>query len=128
MSLGLRFCMSRKSGTGGGGWALPKGANSMAVSGFHGRKALVGTGRVISVVFGINGLRNQPSCLVAPPFALFMARFSAMAGWHFLGDLIATLLDLYQPMMHMCRETFSFMMSHRYPAICPWDSNYWCKE
>ena len=28
------------------------------------RKALVGTGRAISVVFGINGLRNKPSCLV----------------------------------------------------------------
>jgi len=34
MSLGLRFCVSRKGGTGGGGWVHPKGANSMAASGF----------------------------------------------------------------------------------------------
>jgi len=33
MSLGLRFCVSRKDGTGGGGWVHPKGVNSMAVSG-----------------------------------------------------------------------------------------------
>jgi len=33
MSLGLRFCMSRKGGTEGGGWVHPKGANSMDVSG-----------------------------------------------------------------------------------------------
>ena len=31
MTLGLRFCVSRKGGTGGGGWVYPKGANSMAV-------------------------------------------------------------------------------------------------
>ena len=33
MSLGLRFCVSRKGGTGGGGWVHLKGANSMAASG-----------------------------------------------------------------------------------------------
>jgi len=33
MSLGLRFCVSRKGGTGGGGWVHPKDANSMAASG-----------------------------------------------------------------------------------------------
>jgi len=32
MSLGLRFCTSRKGRTGGGGWVHPKGANSMAAS------------------------------------------------------------------------------------------------
>ena len=32
MSLGLRFCVSRKGGTGGGGWVHMKGANSMAAS------------------------------------------------------------------------------------------------
>ena len=58
MCLGDRFCVSRKGGTGGGGWVHPKGANSMAVSGLRGRKVLVGTGRAISVVFGINGLRK----------------------------------------------------------------------
>ena len=81
MSLGDRFCVSRKDGTGGGGWVHPKGANSMAMSGLHGRKVLVGTGRAISVTFGINVLRNKPSCLVMPPFPLFMARFSTTAGW-----------------------------------------------
>ena len=50
----------------------PKGANSMAVSGLRGRKVLVGA---ISVIFGINGLRKLPSCLVGPPFPASMARF-----------------------------------------------------
>ena len=58
MSLGDRFCDSRKGGTGGGGWVHPEGANSMAVSGLHDRKVLVGTGRATSAVFGINGLRK----------------------------------------------------------------------
>jgi len=59
MSLGLRFCMSRKGGTGIGGWVHPKGANSMAVSGLVFRSNLVGTGRAIPILFGINGVRNQ---------------------------------------------------------------------
>ena len=58
MSLGLRFCLSRKGGTGGGGWVHLKGANSMAASGLVFRSDLVGTGRAISVLFGINGVRN----------------------------------------------------------------------
>ena len=37
------------------------GANSMAVSGLRGRKVLLGTGRAISIIFGINGLRKMPS-------------------------------------------------------------------
>ena len=59
MSLGLRFCVSRKRGTGGGGWVHPKGANSMAVAGLVFRSDLVSTGRAISILFGINGVRNQ---------------------------------------------------------------------
>jgi len=59
MSLGLRFCVSRKGGTGGGGWVHPKSANSMAASGLVLRSNLVGTGRAISVLFGINGVRNK---------------------------------------------------------------------
>jgi len=59
MSLGLRFCMSRKSGTGVGRWVHPKGANSMAASGLVFRSNLVGTGRAISIPFGINGVRNK---------------------------------------------------------------------
>ena len=51
------------------------GANSMAESGLCGRKVLVGTGRAISVVFGINGLRSRPSCFVGPPFPAYMARW-----------------------------------------------------
>ena len=61
MSLGLRFCVNRKGGTGGGRWD----ANSMAMTGLLDRKALFDTGRAISVVFGING---EPSCPVGPPF------------------------------------------------------------
>ena len=51
MSLGDRFCDSRKGGTRGGGWVHPKGANSMALSVLHGRKVLVGNGKAISAVF-----------------------------------------------------------------------------
>ena len=45
----------------------PKGENSMAASGLVFRSDLVGTGRVISVLFGINGVRNKQSHLVGPP-------------------------------------------------------------
>ena len=59
MSFGDRFCFSRKGGIGGGGWVHPKGANSMAASGLVFRSDLVGTGRAISILFGINGVRNK---------------------------------------------------------------------
>jgi len=59
MSLGLRFCMSRKGGTGGGRWVHPKGANSMAASGFAFRSNLVGTGRAIFILFGISGVKSS---------------------------------------------------------------------
>ena len=75
MSLGLRFCVSRKGGTGGGGWVHPKGANSMAASGLVLKSDLVGSGRAISVLFGINGVRNKRSHLVGPPFPEFKAVF-----------------------------------------------------
>ena len=58
MSLGRRVCVSSKGRAGGGGWVLSKGANRMAVSGLRGRKVLAGTGRAISIVFGINGRRK----------------------------------------------------------------------
>ena len=92
MSLGLRFCMSRKGGTGGGGWVHPKGANSMAASGLVFRSYFVGTGRAISILFGINAVRNKRSHLVGPPFPEFKACFSATAGWHFSRDLSRHLL------------------------------------
>ena len=50
-----------------------KGANSMAVSGLIFRSDLVGTGRAISILFGINGVRNQQSHIVGPPFPEFKA-------------------------------------------------------
>ena len=55
-----------------------KGANSMAVSGLILRSDLVGTGRAISVLFGIYGVRNKRSHLVGPPFPEFKARFSPL--------------------------------------------------
>ena len=84
--------MSRKGGTGGGGWVHLKGANSMATSWLVFRSNLVGTGRAVSVLFGINGLRNQRSHLVRPPFPELKAHFSATAGWHFSRDLTRCLL------------------------------------
>jgi len=48
-ALGLRFCVSRKGGTGGGGWVHLKDANSMATSGLVFRSNLVGTGRAFSI-------------------------------------------------------------------------------
>jgi len=59
MALGLRFCVSRKGRTGRGRWVHPKGPNSMAASGLVLRSDLVGTERAISVLFGINGVRNK---------------------------------------------------------------------
>jgi len=79
--------VSRKGGTGGGRWVYPKGANSMAVSGPVLRSDLIGTGRAISILFGINGVRNKRCHLVGPPFLEFKVRFPAMADWHFLRDL-----------------------------------------
>ena len=64
----------------------------MAASGLVFRSDLVGTGRAISILFGINGVRNQRSRLVGPPFPEFKARFSATAGWHFSRDLTRRLL------------------------------------
>ena len=70
----------------------PKGANSMAASGLIFRSDLVGTGRAISILFGVNGVLSKRSHLVGPPFPEFKARFSAMAGWHFLRDITRCLL------------------------------------
>ena len=56
------------------------------------RSDLVGTGRAISVLFGINGVRNKRSHLVGPPFPEFKAHFSATSGWHFSRDLTRRVL------------------------------------
>ena len=61
-------------------------------SGLIFRSDLVGTGRAISVLFGINGVRNQRSHLVGPPFPEFKAHFSATAGCHFSRGLSRCLL------------------------------------
>ena len=92
LSFGDRFCFSRKGRIGGGGWVHQKGANSMAASRLVFRSDLVGTGRDISILLGINGVRNERSHLVGPPFPEFMVRFSATAGWHFSRDLTWRLL------------------------------------
>ena len=68
MSFGDRFCFSREGRIG------------------------VGTGRAISVQFGVYGVRNKQSRLVEPSFPAFKARFSAKAGWHFPRDLTRQLL------------------------------------
>jgi len=70
----------------------PKGANSMAKSGFSCRNDLVGTERAISALLGINGVRNKQLNFVGPPFPTFKACFSATAGWHFFRDLTRCLL------------------------------------
>ena len=59
-----------------------KGANSMAVSGFSYRKALVGTGWAVSLLLHVCmvGLRKQSSCLVGPPFPA-LSIFRSMDGW-----------------------------------------------
>ena len=56
--------------------------NSMAASGLTSRSDLV----------GINGVRNKQSHFVGPPFPVFKACFSAVAGWHFSRDLSRHLL------------------------------------
>ena len=82
MSLGLRFCMSKKGMTGGGGWVPWRVQtawlclDSLVESlGWHWKEHFC--------PFGINRLRNMLSYLVGPPFLVFMAHFSATQGWHF---------------------------------------------
>ena len=43
-TLARRFCVSRKGGTGGGGWGHPQGAMHMAVARLGCKKTMVGTG------------------------------------------------------------------------------------
>ena len=82
MSLGLRFCASRKGGTGGGGWVSTLGPGNMASSGLSCRKPLIGTGWAISLLLCTNGLRKQSSGHVGPPI-LAVKQFS-----HFVGATI----------------------------------------
>ena len=57
-----------------------KGANNMAVSGLSCREALIGTGRAISVLFGISGLRNKPLTFVGLQFPMFKAYGDTLNG------------------------------------------------
>ena len=50
------------------------------------------TVKAITIIFGINGVRNKRSHLVGPPFPEFEDRFSATACWHFERDLTRCLL------------------------------------
>ena len=70
----------------------PEGCKSMATSALIFRSDLVGTGRAISILFGVNGVRNKRSHLVGPPSPEFKTCFSATAGWYFLRDLTRHLL------------------------------------
>ena len=47
----------------------------MAASGLVSRNDLVGTGRAISLLFGVSGVKNKRSHLVGPPFPSFKAGF-----------------------------------------------------
>jgi len=57
--MSLPAMSSRKGVIEGGGWVHANGANSMATSGLVSRSNFVGTGRAISVLFGINRVRNK---------------------------------------------------------------------
>jgi len=48
----------------------------MAMSGLSSTKALVSTGRAISLFLGMNGPRKEPPNLVRPSFPAFKDRFS----------------------------------------------------
>jgi len=63
------ICVSRKGGTGGGGWVHLKGANSMAISGLS----------FESTSF-TNRLRKLSSHLVGPPF-LAVKLFPSLEEW-----------------------------------------------
>ena len=78
VSLGDRFCFSRMGGIEGGGWVHQKGANSMAMSWLSCRNDLVGNGRAISVLFGINGVKNKRSHLIGPLFPAFILSYSRL--------------------------------------------------
>ena len=76
ISFGDRVCVSRKGGTGRGGWVHLKGASSMAVSGANSmsisglsfRNTLVGIGWAVSLRLCMNRLRKQSFHLLGPSF------------------------------------------------------------
>ena len=79
MSLGLRFCASRKGGTGGGERVSTLGPGNMAASGLSCKKPLVSPGWAISLLLSTNRLRKRSSGHVGPPF-LAVRLFSRSVG------------------------------------------------
>ena len=79
MSLELRFCASRKGGTGEGGRVSTLGPGNMAASGLSCRKPLVSPGWAVSLLLCTNGLGKQSSGHVGPPF-LAVKLFSHSVG------------------------------------------------
>jgi len=66
VSLGDRFCMNRKGGTGKGGWVNPQGRKASRLAC---RKDLVVIRWPISLLVHTNGLHEKQSFyLVGPPF------------------------------------------------------------
>ena len=66
MSLGSTWILREQKGRDRGRWVgAPEG---MSASGLVFRSDLVGTGRAISILLGINGARNKRFHLVGPPF------------------------------------------------------------
>ena len=101
MSLGDMFCDSRKGGTGGGRWVHPEGANSMAVPGLRDRKVLVGTGRAISAVFGINGLRKVAVSPCRASISSIHRPFFSYGRLVFLGRLDCKLVNWWVWLSHV---------------------------
>ena len=79
VSFRLRFCGSRKSGTGGGESVSTLGPGNMAASGLSCRKPLVIPMWAISLLMCTNGRRKQSSGHVGPPF-LAVRLFSRSVG------------------------------------------------
>jgi len=68
MSLGHKFCASRKGGIGEGGEISTMGPGNMVACGISCRISLVGTGWATSLLLCTNGLRKRPSGDVGLPF------------------------------------------------------------
>ncbi len=62
-SLGDRLCMSRKGGTRGGEWVHLKGENGIVQPWMGRRNPVLGAGWAVSLVFCLNGRREQPVTL-----------------------------------------------------------------
>ena len=63
-----QFCVSRKGGTGGGGWAHPQGDMHMVATRLGCQSAMVGTGWANSCPGGLDRFRKHYSHLVGGSF------------------------------------------------------------